>query len=627
MEKVTGLGNETRGADGAGFFHWLGVFLYEDGRFHLPLRIGALLTFALFLWTSFYTGWTQEETDFPNYYTAAVLVRQGQPLRKSYDWTWFARQVNYAGNTGQLGTYTAQTPLTMLPMVGLAGFPPQRAKQIWLGCNLIFLGAAVWLMSRMTRVRFESIWLLAFCGYFSLRTNFMYGQYYVFLLLLLTLAVYFVDQRKYGLAGVMSGVVSGLKLYGGPLVLYFAAWRRWKALLGMMATALVLVGVTIVLFGVSDVRYYATQILPRSLEGSSVDPYNPANPTFTTLLRRTFMADAELNPHPLRQAPQLYFFLRSSISLAIVVFLGLGAARKRVSERHDFALFVIAAMLLSTSVASYTFLILLLPVVLLLEEAGPREKAFLVFSYVLLSLPLHPVGLFPKVWLLAGLFVIAGMASWRELPWEWVAMGLAIAAMFGLFVTEQQMGIYASEPGQRFERVAVRQGAIFSSYPVVAPAGVFYQSMGNDRYVLRWLHENRDEELVFAGNALLPRLAADGSSIEFELVADRGSKRMTFDPATRKTVELAGEVPRDWAHSVASPNGKWVAFERAQDGPIRIWLRDVPTGKERELTGGNCNSLAPAWELDSGSFIFASDCGRGFGLPALYRARVGEKRN
>jgi hypothetical protein len=626
-ENAANPGGERGGARSSRFFYWLGVFLHEDGRFHVPLRLAALLTFAVFMWTAFLTGWTQEETDFPNYYTAAVLVRQGQPLRKFYDWTWFARQMNYAGNAGRLGTYTAQTPLTMLPMVGLAGFPPQRAKQIWLACNLVFLGAAVWLMSRMTRVRFESIWLLAFCGYFSLRANFVYGQYYVFLLLLLTLAVYFIEQRKYGLAGVMSGIVSGLKLYGGPLVLYFSVRRRWKALLGMIAAALLLAGVAIALFGASDVRYYATQILPRSLEGSPIDPYNPGNPTFTALLRRTFMGDVELNPHPLWQAPRAYFFLRSFVSMAIVIFLALGAGRKRASERHDFAWFVIAAMLLSTSVASYTFIILLLPVVLLLEEAGPWERAFLVSSYVLLSLPLHPVALFPKVWLLAGLFVVAGMASWRDAPWEWVVTGLAFAATFALFTTDQQMRSYADEPAQHFDRVGARQGAIFSSYPVVTPAGVFYQSMGNDRYVLRWLHENRDEELVLEGNALLPRLAADGASIEFELVADRGSKKMEFDPVTRKTATLQGEPPGDWAHSAVSPDGKWVAFERTQDGPARIWLREVASGKERELTGGNCNSFAPAWELDSGSFIFASDCGRGFGLPALYRARVGEKGN
>ena len=121
-------GGEAKGAGGSGLFRWLRVFLYEDGRFHLPLRAGALLTFVFFVGTAFLAGWTKPETDFPNYYTAAVLARQGQPLRKFYDWTWFARQMNYAGNDARLGTYSAQTPLTMLPMVGLAGFPPQRAK-------------------------------------------------------------------------------------------------------------------------------------------------------------------------------------------------------------------------------------------------------------------------------------------------------------------------------------------------------------------------------------------------------------------------------------------------------------------------------------------------------------------
>jgi hypothetical protein len=626
-DNVGSPGGELRGGGGSGFLHWVGVFLYEDGRFRVPLRLAALLTFAIFLGTAFIPGWTKPETDFPNYYTAAVLARQGQPLRKFYDWTWFARQTNYAGGEARLGTYTAQTPLTMLPVVPLAGFPVQRAKQIWLLCNLIFLGAAVWLMSRMTRVRLESIWLLAFCGFFSLRANFVLGQYYVFLLFLLTLAFYFLHRGKPWLGGVMSGIAFGLKLYGGPLVLYFAVRRQWKALLGMIAAALLLVGLAIALFGAADVHYYAVQILPRSLVGGPIDPYNPGNPTFSTMLRRAFIGEAELNPHPLWQAPQAYFFLRSFVSTAIVVFLALGASRKRASERHDFAWFVIAAMLLSTSVASYSFIILLLPVVLLLEEGGPRQSVFLVVAYVLLSLPLHPVGLFPKVWLLAGLFAVAGMASWGDMPWEWVVTGLGFAATFGLFIAEPQTRSFASEPAQKFERVGVRQGAIFSAYPVVTPVGVFYQSMGKDRYVLRWMHDDRDEELVLDGNALLPRLAADGKSVEFELVDEEGSERMEFDPLTRKSVSLPGEVPGDWAHSVLSPDGKWMAFERAQDGPAMIWLREMASAGERQLTGGNCNSSAPAWELDSSSFIFASDCGRGFGLPALYRARVGEKGN
>jgi len=40
------------------------------------------------------------------------------------------------------------------------------------------------------------------------------------------------------------------------------------------------------------------------------------------------------------------------------------------------------------------------------------------------------------------------------------------------------------------------------------------------------------------------------------------------------------------------------------------------------LTGGTCNNWAPAWELNSRSLIFASDCDRGLGMPALYRADI-----
>ena len=51
-------------------------------------------------------------TDFPNYYTAARLVRSGGHLRDFYDWTWFQRQMNVAGFERQLGAYTPQPPLT-----------------------------------------------------------------------------------------------------------------------------------------------------------------------------------------------------------------------------------------------------------------------------------------------------------------------------------------------------------------------------------------------------------------------------------------------------------------------------------------------------------------------------------
>jgi hypothetical protein len=591
------------------------------------MRLAGFVTFLLLLLGPFRGGWMKAETDFPNYYTAAALVRQHQPLHKYYDWTWFARQMNYAGNGTQLGAYTPQTPLTMLPLVGLTGFPPQSAKRIWLVCNLLFLGATVWLLSQIARFRFETIWLLAFCGYFSLRTNFHFGQYYVFLLFLLTGAFYLLDRQRDWMGGVTTGIVFGLKLYGGPFLLLFAFKRQLKALLSMTAMILFLAGVAVVLFGPADVLYYARQVLTRSLEMGQVDPYNPGNATFATALMRSLMMEPELNPHPLWQAPWLLFFLRSFISLAIVVFLVLGVVRKRTTDRHDFAWLVIAVLLLSTSTASYTYILLLLPVVLLLEESAPVRNVFLIASYVLLTLPLRPTWLFPKVWLLFALFIVVGWPCWRGMPRRWAVAAVIVVALISLFNAKQRMMSYENEPGQRFEPVAVQSGALFSSYPVVSRAGLFYQSMGHDRYVLRWLHDGRSEELSFEGQALQPRLAPDGVSVDFELVANRNSTMMEFDPSTGQSDRIAMAVQVERAAAVVSPDGKWTAFESVQDGPTHIWLRDLSNGRERRLTGGNCNSSAPAWELDSKALLFASDCQRAFGLPALYRARLTENEN
>ena len=49
-------------------------------------------------------------------------------------------------------------------------------------------------------------------------------------------------------------------------------------------------------------------------------------------------------------------------------------------------------------------------------------------------------------------------------------------------------------------------------------------------------------------------------------------------------------------------------------------MRSVATGKAERIAGGRCDNGEPAWELDSSAVVFASDCGRAYGLPALYRA-------
>ena len=591
----------------------------------LITRLAALAAIIFFLATAFRSGWKRAETDFPNYYTAAVMVRKGIPLRDFYDWTSFQRQMNYAGVERQLGGFPPQTPVVALSLVELTGFPVQTAKQIWLVLNFGFLAATVWLLAKLTQFSVAQMTLLAFSGFASLYTNFLYGQYYVFLLFLLTVAFYCLDRGRSIAGGFLSGLAFALKLYGGPLLLYFAAKRNWRAVAGFAAAAGCAVATAVTLFGWQDVYYYASQILPRGLRGENIDPYNSLNATFATFFRHALLKEPELNPQPLWDAPWLFFFLQPFVNLSILTLSYLGLERKRMaSDRHDFAWFIIVILLLSASASSYTYFVLLLPVALLLQEAEPAERIYLIVSFVALTFPLRPgwIWAYPRLWVLLGLFLVVGRRYFRELSPKLVVGALVGVAIFSLLDARRQMVGYAAAPAQRFESVAFEKGAVFSSSPAVSKAGIFYQSMGKDRYVLRWLHDGQIEELAFEGHAFHPVAPSPDGPIYFELVAHGASTTMAFDPSTRNTAPAYLPDSVKPSDSVSSPDGRWAVFESARNGPKQIWLRNVTSGTVQLLTGGNCNSTSPVWELDSKAIIFASDCGRGIGLPALYRATV-----
>jgi len=584
------------------------------------LRLLALTSLLIFLATAFRAGFQRDETDFPNYYTAAVLVRRGEQLRNFYDWTWFAREMDKTGLQQHIGNYSPHTPLTMLPIVVLAGLSVQHAKQVWLICNLFFLAGTLWMLSQITGRAVEHLWLFTFCGYFSLYSNFLLGQYYVFLMFLLTLTLYLLHRGQFWASGLTAGVAFALKLYGGPYLLYFIATRRWKSVAAMVAAVFSAVGVAIALFRRPDVQYYATHVLPRSLEGGAIDPFNARNSTMSALLRICFLSDPQLNPHPLWNAPAVFFFLRAFFGLTILLFLYLGA-RKAENVGRDFGWFVIALLLLSTNVASYTFILMLLPFVLLLEERGPFQSAYLALSCVLLTFPLHLAWLFPKVWLLLGLFVMFGWERWRKLPTKSLALAASALVIFSALITWRQMDSYQEEPGRHAQQLSAGGTSLFSSFPVITPAGLFFQSMGYDRYFVRWLHDAQVEEIKLEGNTFRPTPLADGS-IGLEQVEHGIPNFVRFDPATRKVTPTEVPIPVIDRSSAVSPDGQWLAYTSEETGSLHLWLRNLDSGRLVRLAGGNCDSSWPAWDLDSHSIVFASDCGRAAGLPVLYRMQI-----
>jgi hypothetical protein len=145
---------------------------------------------------------------------------------------------------------------------------------------------------------------------------------------------------------------------------------------------------------------------------------------------------------------------------------------------------------------------------------------------------------------------------------------------------------------------------------------------GRSAYVVRWLHGGRIGTFDFGGNELHPVSDGDGCGIEFEHVTRGRSTFMRLNPLTSRTDPAPQRAVPEAGEGLVSPDGKWRVRVRETATSEQLWLEDTAGGAARQLAGGSCNNQMPAWELDSSAVIFSSDCGRAFGLPALYRAPV-----
>ncbi|NUQ31181.1 MAG: DUF2029 domain-containing protein [Acidobacteriaceae bacterium] len=71
-----------------------------------------------------------------------------------------------------------------------------------------------------------------------------------------------------------------------------------------------------------------------------------------------------------------------------------------------------------------------------------------------------------------------------------------------------------------------------------------------------------------------------------------------------------------------SPDGKWLAYSRFEDGFWNLWLRNLSSGATQRITELPCNQIQPSWEQDSKHIVYGSDCARALWFTAVSRRQI-----
>ena len=668
-------------------------------------------------------AWSHLNTDFPNYYLTARLLHEGDRTSRIYEWIWLQRQKDRMGiqaSDQPLVGFLPDTPFSALLVWPLTSLQPLAAKQVWIILSLILLGLVAVMLRSITQLPWRRLGLLIGLCYPVLR-NLEYGQYYLVLLVLVTLGLQSYLRGRNCLAGILVGIAGGLKIFPAFFLLYFVRKRNVPAAVGLTLGLGFTVVASIAAFGLELHKTYLVQILPWALRGEALDPYNLALNSLSALLHKLFLFEPAWNPHPLIHAPAAFAILHpllQLVALAPAIFLVRPGDRQPDQLRLEWSSFLIVLLGISTLPASYHFTLLLLPVTVLAATFMRRKQyshlVLLFLLYVAICFPSWPRGLddgwwallaVPRLYFVLLLLLLSYLALAQQRSnggekkierWAWVG-ALFVALVIQVSLTlHHQRGVYnydsripmssdiflAAEPairGNHVDFVAMRlYGYRLGS---TDPGGNRFSSPGTDQLSISrsgnglWieaagLHSqvinkdtNQQTRLEIAdagfpvasangkwvaylrfnkgtGTLWLKSLVQPGLSDSLLTPTEFDVLEMTFLPdgslifsASRNNrppalyrVSRNGVIDlfdgANTRYPAASPDGRWLAYSRLDQGVYLLWIRDLRDGTTRRLTNAQCNNVSPAWQADSKTLIYASDCGRALWFTALYRKRA-----
>lgn len=615
-----------------------------------------LVLFAgLLIWKGIIPAWRTLNTDFPNYYLVARLVHEGWNLDRIYDWIWLQRVKDHWGVDQQLVAFAGLTPFSALPILPYAAFSALEAKRLWILTNIFFLFATVEILVRVTQLGRRRVWLLTLLAVLPLRTSFLDGQMHILVLLLLVLA-YFCHRRNKSIAcGFFLSIAGALKVYPLLFAFYFLWKRRWREVASMAGSSLILLGISYAWMGGHINHIYLTEILPRSMQGEVLDPYNVRAASAAAFLHRLFLFEPGLNPAPLWNSPTLYavFYPLWQLVILIPLFAGIRTSSgQQDSEKVEWAAFLFSLLLLSPVPSSYHFVVMILSVTLF-ADVFIRRKQYLyllvagaLYFFICIaglipmreSTKLSPLMFlnFARLWAGILLWFTLVLYLWREhkplqaikiraLPaWQlatvavviWIAGIVSYHRHFAYF--EKDINARIQLPIHTILATGIRAEADGFLFTAIAPQGY--------RVLNQQGHEAMPEiAQASPSDQLSSAVAANRPLTLLERADATGSRVIEANPADTQGTPLQiahAETP------AISADGSLVAYIKEDRGRGSLWIAHLQTEAGQSRLATSSQAVEDAYDVrdvtftSSGNIVFTA---RRDGKTSIFKMDAGGK--
>jgi hypothetical protein len=544
----------------------------------------ALLTAIAFLGLhTLPRAWTKLNTDFPNYYLVARLAHEGYDTSRVYEWLWLQREKDHRSLDIPAVGMGALTPFSTLVMWPLATFPALKAKHVWIIATLALLVPLGWFIHSLTGLSYRRIALVVAFS-FPLQRNLLYGQFYVLLLVLIVAACWCYIKELYVLSGALIAVAAACKIFPVLLAVLFLQRRNWRAITSFAVAGMGTAALSIASLGWNVNRTYVHQILPWALHGESMEPYIPSGASISSLLHYLLLAEPQWNPHPWHNSPLIYALLQPALQMLLLAPVILLIRRKDHTPDQillEWVGLLTASLAISTTPASYHFVLMVFPVcvlaALMIERGMNNWLLALIVAYLGIGFPMPAPGrqigpaiLFfaPRFFLMVALLVGVYLLLWRNRRVQSSEMDLGHYAWACVMVIAVLLNVRSTSQREQTARqefayrVPLETNFLLNGEPVgTGSAGKYVAGSANGYRLITAGNATRfdrspDDDLSFSVSprqTLVEKARSGGSEITDP-----------YDPG--KTVVEDGQNP------MFSTSGQDLAFVRADHGRGRLVL-------------------------------------------------------
>ncbi len=339
--------------------------------------------------------------DFKAYYTGALALAEGRPdllypdpstlnlgLLPDQPWVRFAVERGIPHPSGYI--YPPFLAVAIRPLTSLSY---HRANQTWFVLNtLLFAGSVIFLATwRPARPSLPVISAVVFTAlnFYPTFRAFQCGQVGLLMLFLLSGALWCLERSHDRIAGGLVAAAAAVKITPGILILWFLVARRYRAAAWSVAVLAALYAVSLAGAGWANHVTFVTGFLPVLSRGAATF----ANQSLSGFLSRIGL-DVTMNAFEFVQEPA-WLSVTGRLAGAVLLIGSLFLARK-ISDpgggaAAGYGLVLLASLLASPISWEHHFVIALIPIAILIEEAhtsGPLpflRTASLVAGYVLLA--------------------------------------------------------------------------------------------------------------------------------------------------------------------------------------------------------------------------------------------------